>query len=232
MKLAEVGAHVAGVQHMTSKQGKQVYEHILQNKPERILELGFAHGTSSCYMAAALDELGGDRKLLTIDREQARKREPNIIDLLERCGLARWVDAVFAETSYTWELMQMLDQSQQPRFDFVYIDGAHMWDPDGFAFLLVDRLLKPGGWVLFDDLNWTLSSSPSMKVQPWVLALPEDQRTTPQIRKVFELLVKTHPAYTDFIDREGWGWAHKRAHAPKASVSSSGGRRWWLRGKA
>jgi hypothetical protein len=54
-----------------------------------------------------------------------------------------------------------------------------------------------------------------------VRALPERQRKTPQVRKVFELLVRTHPDHTDFRDEGGWGWARKRCGAALP--------RWWGR---
>ena len=38
-----------------------------------------------------------------------------------------------------------------PIFDYVFIDGAHTWMLDALAFLLVDRLLRVGGYVDFDD---------------------------------------------------------------------------------
>lgn len=104
----------------------------------------------------------------------------------------------------------MLQADPRPSFDFAYIDGAHLWDVDALAFTLVDRVLDPGGTVLFDDMNWTLATSPSLQSAPWVQALPEEQRTTPQVRMVYELLVRTHPAYGDFRDEQGWGWATKR----------------------
>lgn len=224
MKLDDVTRLVAGVPFMKPHQGKRIYEHILRTGARQILELGFAHGTSSCYIAAALDELDGDRKLITIDLPSARTRKPNIHEMLDRCGLAHLVEPIFTPTSYTWDLMKMLEESQQPRLDFVFIDGGHTWDPTGFAFMLVDRLIKPGGWVLFDDLNWTLAASPTLKDADWVLALPEEQRTTPQVRKVFELLVKTHPDYTDFLDEDGWGWARKRDTATRtySTMATSG----------
>ena len=48
------------------------------------------------------------------------------------------------------------------KYDFCFIDGAHTWDTDGFAFCLVDRMLRPGGWIIFDDLNWTHAHSPTL----------------------------------------------------------------------
>ncbi|MCK7467679.1 MAG: hypothetical protein MZU91_05855 [Desulfosudis oleivorans] len=55
----------------------------------------------------------------------------------------------------------------------------------GFAFYLVDKLFLPGGLIIFDDLDWTLGASPSMKNLNWVNALPDEERNTPQVRKVF-----------------------------------------------
>lgn len=225
MQFAEVHALVDGVPHMTRRQAQTVYDFLLKTRPTRVLELGFAHGVSACVFAAAMEETGGH--VTTIDRISARDRDPNIWELLDRTGLADRVTVVVEETSYTWALMRFLEQKPRPRFDFVYIDGAHLWDVDGFAFSLVDQLLEPGGWILFDDLDWSLAGSPTMSKLPEVLALPEVQQRTAQVRKVFELLVKRHPGYGDFRDLDGWGWARKKPAPSKASapgVSSSASR--------
>ncbi|WP_020573149.1 O-methyltransferase [Actinopolymorpha alba] len=209
MLFDEVAAAVRGVPHMTRSQGQVLYEFIRETRPRRILELGFASGVSSCYLAAALDELGTDGHVLTIDRKNARDRSPTIDELLGKCGLTHRVTPIFADTSYTWELQRLLERDPVPAFDFVFIDGAHTWDVDGFAFLLADQMLRPGGWVLFDDLDWTLDSSPTLKNMTWVRQLPAEQRSTPQVRKVYELLVRQNPAYGAFRDENGWGWARK-----------------------
>lgn len=209
MQFDHVDAAVAGTRFMTSQQGKTIYDFLVENKLGRMLELGFAHGKSTCYLAAAADEIGGDSRVVTMDRADAWKRKPNIDELLGRCGLTKLVTPVFAGSSYTWELMKLLETEPLPQFDFAYIDGGHTWDVSGFGFLLVDRMLRPGGWVVFDDLDWTLESSPTMRKIDWVKALPEEERTTPQVRKVFEVLVRTHPDYDQAFERDGWGWARK-----------------------
>jgi predicted O-methyltransferase YrrM len=209
VKFDEVDAALSGTKFMTTRQGKTVYRFILQNRLARVLELGFAHGKSTCYLAAAVDELGVDGHVVTIDTKHAKERAPNIHQLLERCGLTERVTPVFAARSFTWELMKLLERAPPPQFDFAYIDGGHTWDVTGFAFLLVDRLLAPGGWVLFDDLDWTIASSPSVAEAEWAKRLSEEERTTPQVRKVFELLVRGHPDYVDVHERDGWGWARK-----------------------
>jgi predicted O-methyltransferase YrrM len=205
VKFEDLDPIVAGTKFMSSTQGRIAYEFIVGQKLRRVLELGFAHGKSTCYLAAAVDELGDDGHVLTVDRADALDREPNIHELLDRCGLRHRVTPVIAETSYTWELMKLLDRDPQPRFDFAYIDAGHTWDVTGFGFFLVDRLLAPGGWILFDDLDWTLASSPTMRER----RIPEEQRSTPQVRKVFELLVQTHPGYVEVHERDDWGWARK-----------------------
>lgn len=92
-------------------------------------------------------------------------------------------------------------------YDFCFIDGHHSWEVDGFAFFLVDKLLKPNGWILFDDMYWSFASMPPN--HKFVIDLSEEERNTAQIEKVFELLVKTHPNYSNFFINDGWGWAQK-----------------------
>jgi predicted O-methyltransferase YrrM len=202
-----VDAAVAGTKFMTSRQGRTIHDFLVEHNLGRILELGFAHGKSTCYLGAAADALDGS--VLTMDTVSARERKPNIHELLERCGLSHRVTPVFSETSFTWDLMKLLERDPQPRFDFAYMDGGHTWDVTGFGFLLVDRLLAPGGWIVFDDMNWTFAKSTSLSGTAKTKRMPEDVRTTPQVRKVFELLVATQPGYVDLHEKDGWGWARK-----------------------
>ena len=93
--------------------------------------------------------------------------------------------------------MQLLEEHRGPIFDYVFVDGAHTWAHDALAFLLVDRLLRPGGYVDFDDYTWTLRNSPSMNpaVFPEVERLyTDDQIDTAQVALVVDLLVKPDPS--------------------------------------
>ncbi|RZT95224.1 class I SAM-dependent methyltransferase [Rivibacter subsaxonicus] len=208
MKIDQVHTVVDGLCCMSFEQGRVISDLVLENRFRDLLELGFNHGVSSCYLAAALDEQGGGL-LTTIDLEEARTRSPNIGELLGRLGLERYVKPCFEPTSYLWRLMRMLEEDPSPRFDFCYIDGAHDWFCDGFAFLLVDRLLRPGGMIVFDDLDWSYATSRTLKATERVLNMPADERELPQVRKVYELLVKTHPGYGDFAEKDGWAYARK-----------------------
>jgi predicted O-methyltransferase YrrM len=214
MRFEDIVPHLENIPHMPPERGKLIYEFVRAQRPSAVLELGFAHGTSACYIAAAMQENGGG-SILTIDNVNARKREPGILDLMRRTGLESFITPVFAERSYTWELMKLLerqtrDARTEPCFDFVFIDGGHTWDSDGFSFLLADRLLRPGGWVLFDDVTWTPSVCAG---DAWVDAMPAEEREVAHVEKVFNLLVMTDAHYDSFEFDGVWAWARKKPNA-------------------
>lgn len=213
MDNATVSRLLGGVPFMTLEQADRLTAFMAEQGVKHVLELGFAHGVSTCYMAAALARNGGG-SIVTMDLASSRGQQPNIEELLERIGERGRVRVHFEPTSYTWRLMKMLEEDPRPRFDFCYLDGAHSWFVDGFAFFLVDRLLEPGGWIVFDDLDWSYAASPSLSGTEWVRAMPPDERDAPQVRKIFDLLVVPHPNYRGFRIADGWGYAQKRPEGP------------------
>lgn len=58
--------------------------------------------------------------------------------------------------TYAWTLFDLMRSGR--RFDVVYLDGHHTFYVDLPAFVLADRLLEPGGWLLVDDIRWTLAA--------------------------------------------------------------------------
>lgn len=58
--------------------------------------------------------------------------------------------------SYNWNLLDLIKNANGRKlFDYVYLDGAHSFPVDALAFFLIDILLKPGGYIEFDDYAWT-----------------------------------------------------------------------------
>jgi predicted O-methyltransferase YrrM len=216
MNIDKILHHVEGIPVMNYEQGKTLTDFILKNQLRNILELGFRHGVSTCYIAGALDELGGGT-VTTIDLEKAKSFQPNIEQMINGIGLGKYVRIYYEPASYLWRLMKMIEESSEPLFDLCYLDGAHSWYTDGFAFFLVDRLLKPGGWIIFDDLNWTFAES--MGDCDDVKKMPKEQRETPQVRKIYELLVKPHPDYGDFMITEDWAYARKIKKSDSCKMS-------------
>ena len=183
-----------------------------------IIELGTAHGKSACYMATALKEKGGG-DVTTIDMKYSIERTPNIYVLMHELHL-RNITPIFSDVCYTWELLKLIEKQTIndvciPCFDFCYIDGGHSWI-DGYGFLLVEKLLKPGSWILFDDLYIAFSTDSFMKNSEYVKGLSEEEKETQQVFKIFKLLVKQHPNIDKIkIERVGtsdsvWGWARKK----------------------
>jgi predicted O-methyltransferase YrrM len=212
----EVKRLVGDTPFMSLSQADVLTSFMEEHAVENVLELGFAHGVSTCYIAAALGRIGNGH-VVAIDLEKAQEGTPNVHELLTRTGQSERVTVYFEPTSYNWRLMKLLEQEPRPMFDLCYLDGAHSWFVDGLAFYLVHLLLRPGGWIVFDDLEWTYANSPALRDAEFVRMMPEDERNTPQVRKVYELLVKSHPEYHNFRIQSGWAYAQKKSQSPGAT---------------
>jgi predicted O-methyltransferase YrrM len=200
-------ARIGNVPYMRVDQAKIFYEFIVENRLATCLELGFFHGVSTAYIAGALQDLGGGR-LKTIDLATAQSRTPNIEWVLRETELAEFVEVYFEERSFNWRLMKFLELGLFEQFDMCYVNRDHSWYDTGLAFCLVERLLKPGGWVVFDDLHFSFRKS-SIRDKPWVRRMPEEEQLVPQVERVFELLVETDPCFDSFRYVGQLGFARK-----------------------
>ncbi len=208
MKFDDIATVVDGIPWMTRPQALRMTALINEHQPRNVLELGCKHGVSTCYIAGALQENGGGH-ITTVDLKSAEKLSPNVEQLLEKLGLRDHATVHYEDTSYTWRMMEMIERSPRPQFDFCYLDGAHNWDTDGFAFFLIDKLLAEGGVLVLDDIDWSYAKSPTLQDEPWVKAMPRNQYQMEQVRKVFHVLVCEHPNYGHFRVENGWGFAQK-----------------------
>lgn len=203
--------------YMNLEQAMELDRFLKEHHLTRCLELGFFHGKSSAFIAAILSDIG-EGHLVTIDRRNALEREPNIHHVLKALDLEEWVTVSYEQRSYNWQLMRMLEEAERPTFDFCYIDAAHTWNDTGFGFFLVDKLLKPGGWLLFDDLDFCYETlvKTGEGTPDYLVRMGKEERQAKQVRKVWELLVKEHPHYDGFIESKRWAFARKQA-APKSA---------------
>ena len=223
MRFEEIRSLVGTVPIMPPEQGKVLYDFILATERKHILELGFAYGTSTCYMAAALEERG-EGHILTIDHRTSRSRQPNIDELLKRTGLTQYVTPIYSETSYNWELKKLIGERTRrgattSLFDFCFIDGMHEWQTDGFAFFLVEKVLAPGGWLLFDDMDWSYTRMSGPQNTQWPSGMSSDYQDEAHIEHVFSLLVRQHPSFENFRITGSWGWAQKKSETPSNSTA-------------
>ena len=206
-----VAAAVAGVPFMSVSQGRMVYDHLVESGASDVLELGTAHGVGTAYLAAS------GARVVTVDFAAA-SFSPSPEEVLARAGLLDRVEIVRAFSSYTWWLKEQVAAGVRERFDFVYLDGAKHFAVDGVAVVLAEKLLRPGGWLLMDDLGWTYSDDPGRSVTDGVVhrELSEPERREPHLRAVFDLIVREHPSFTETrVVDDWWGWARKAPGAPR-----------------
>lgn len=199
------------LKYMKRKQADIIKDLIVKNNLSSLLELGTYQGKGTAYMATILEGRGGIGSVTTLDREDCLRMTPNVHQVISSLGLAHRVKVELHPRSFTITLMHMLEQNPRPQFDFCYFDGAHNWDGTGFSFLLVNKLLKPGAWVIFDDLDWTIYKSEKRRAKNIKMYKDygEAEKKIKQVRKVWEILVP----YEGYINRSenkyGWGIAQK-----------------------
>jgi predicted O-methyltransferase YrrM len=207
MKFEKVIKVVEGIPFIAPDNARLLYDAVIDGNRRRLLELGFAHGAATCVMAAALDELG-QGEVVAVDLESARSwQQPSVEELLARCGLSQYVTIVRETTSYTWYLRNELRAGVDAggaleRFDLCIIDGPKNWTIDGAAFLMADRLLRPGALLVLDDVDWTYAIvDPGRDATDGIAhrELSEAELRTPHVREIAELLVMQHPSYGDFV---------------------------------
>ena len=155
----QVASAIEGIPFMSPEQGRLVYDHVRETGVKDVLELGTAHGVGAAYMAAA------GAQVTTVDHAGAVYL-PSPEEVAARAGVSERVAIVREYSSYTWWLKELVAARSdehgnvEPCFDFVYLDGAKNWTIDGLAVILIEKLLRPGRWLLMDDLEWTYDQDP------------------------------------------------------------------------
>jgi hypothetical protein len=160
-----------------------------------VAEIGIGIGATTQELARIMDN-GGELHLYDFHAKLAE-----VIGDLKARGYHNVVG--FGNTtkywdSYNWSLMKQVHAHRSPIYDYIYLDGAHMFLHDGLAFVLCDRLLKPGGFIDFDDYFWSLSRSKWMADTRHDY-LTDEQIDAQQVKLVIETLVEPDPRYEEVI---------------------------------
>jgi predicted O-methyltransferase YrrM len=138
-------------------EGKFIQNVIRELKPKCSIEIGCAYGISSLFICEALADVGAERHIIIDPYQLGSGHEgPDSgyegIGLLnlKRAGLDRIVD-FHAELSFRC-LPRLLEQGVKA--DFAFVDGMHTFDYAFADFFFLDKMLGPGGVVIFDDLGY------------------------------------------------------------------------------
>jgi predicted O-methyltransferase YrrM len=214
--------------HTSASRGRVLYEHIRENRPRNLLELGTARGGSAVFIAAAL-EANGTGHLTSVDSTRWQWLNPTPQEVLTKAGLSGWVTLDKRFSTYTWFLKSEIEKhlgaagSVQPGYEFIFLDGSKNWSTDGLAVVLAEKLLRPGGWLLLDDLGWNYEEycAAPTHYEIEIARLSDEERTQPHLHAVFDLLIRTNPAFDQIVVQDNWwGWARK---SPYTSRITRGG---------
>ena len=95
--------------HISPGQGRAIYDHVRATRPERVLELGTAHGVSAAYITAALESNAGGH-VITVDSSRFRREAPAPEEVLAAAGLSGRVSFERSFSTYTWFLKEQVQQ--------------------------------------------------------------------------------------------------------------------------
>jgi predicted O-methyltransferase YrrM len=138
------------ISNISTAFAEALYETVLSKRPGIAVEIGMAFGVSSLAILTALNQAGGDGRLITID--------PNQTTDWASCGRAAVARAGF---SARHELIEELDFKALPRLldrsikvDFAYIDGWHTFDYTLLDWWYIDKMMPVGAIVGFNDCGF------------------------------------------------------------------------------
>jgi len=130
-------------------------------RPARSLEIGCAYGVSSLYICEALASAKASAEKapsagpsaqachIVIDPFQSTQWRGIGIKNIRDAGFASLVD--FREERSEVALPRLLEEGVT--LDFAFVDGWHTFDQVMVEFYFINRLLRVGGVIAFDDAN-------------------------------------------------------------------------------
>ncbi len=127
-----------------------LYRTVLQFQPRVVLEVGMAYGVSTLAILAALQKLGSDGRLVSIDPHQTIYWHSGGLLNLSRAGLQsrhQWI----GESDFL-ALPRLLAEGFQP--GLAYIDGWHTFDYTLLDLYYIDKMLGVGGVVGLNDCGF------------------------------------------------------------------------------
>jgi predicted O-methyltransferase YrrM len=138
----------AGIGGCSVAQGRALYELVIAERASTVLEIGLGHGISAMYIGCAL--LGATaRHHVALDPNQTSGFDRRGLRNLASAGV---LDAVrfIEEPSHA-----ALPELEREGFacDFAFLDGGHLFDHTMLELFYCDRMLRPGGLLVFDDMH-------------------------------------------------------------------------------
>jgi predicted O-methyltransferase YrrM len=137
---------------VSESEGEALRDLVSSLSPSTSVEVGLAYGVSALWICEALKT---NARHAVIDPKQREGPWGNAwkgigLANLERAGFGSLID-FRGEPSF--RALASLER-EGTRLDFAFIDGIHYFDYALVDFFFVDRMLRAGGIVAFDDADW------------------------------------------------------------------------------
>lgn len=130
-----------------------------------VAEIGVGYGATSVELIKVLDDKD---QYYFFDFEQTveelrsdlEKINYNSVNMIGIGNTTKKYD------SYAWNIAQLYlkwkkEGEDVHKFDVVYLDGAHTFLFDASAACILKEMIPIGGYIVLDDVNWSLANSPT-----------------------------------------------------------------------
>jgi hypothetical protein len=176
---------------------KSVEECIIknQNTPISVVEIGVDRGASTYPVSKLLRK--GDRYDLFDVNNCPLAKELDKIKSSSLCDIYFWGNSTKEHDSYAWSLAKMyinLSSIKQgvdlPLWDVVYLDGAHTFNIDATSTAIIKKMVKVGGLIIFDDMDWTMEGSPTCNNSSNWKKYTNEQMKTSHVALIVNVLMR------------------------------------------
>lgn len=143
------GERVPVSSHIDPSCGSLLQRMVAEAGPTLAVEVGLAFGISTLYLLEALRSCGG--RLIGMDPAQfdASWRGGGLANI-ERAGFGDLYEFHESPSQLTLPALE----ARGEKVDLGFIDGWHTFDHALVDFFYIDRMLRPGGIVMFDDVGY------------------------------------------------------------------------------
>jgi len=126
--------------------GVALQECIRRFDAKRTLEIGCAYGASTLFMCEALLEIGGRHE--AIDPYQHDIWGDIGVDTIDKAGFS---DMFTLHRGFSQDVLPKFLVAGE-KFDFIFIDGCHLFDYTITDFFYADKLIEPGNHIMLHDI--------------------------------------------------------------------------------
>jgi len=125
-----------------------LYKMFMASAAEHSIEIGLAHGVSALVFCQAHKDLGQKNGIhYAVDPNQFTEYKGAAVKAVEDAGYEKYLKVLAGPTHL--ELPELIKQGI--KVECAFIDGWHTFDYTLIDFFLVDKILKPGGYIAFHD---------------------------------------------------------------------------------